>query len=120
MQEQVLATIESEKLAIYVVWEPILRTDNARASRKATMLVPDARARHYWIDTEALGELFQPALGLTTEPAWDVYLVYPPGGTWSDVPPAPEFFMHQLVGRLPEERLLDGEALAQRIRQLLQ
>ena len=120
MQSQVLDTIESEKLVIYVVWEPILRTDDARASRKATTLVPDPRARHYWIDTETLGELFQPALGLETEPAWDVYLVYSPGGTWNDVPPAPEFFMHQLVGRLPEERLLDGAALAQRIRQMLQ
>lgn len=111
-----LATIASEKLVIYVIWEPILRTDDARSARKATMLVPDPRARHYWVDTQALAEIFQPALGLTTEPAWDVYLVYPPGAAWNDEPPKPEFFMHQLVGRLPEERHLDGAALAQQIR----
>ncbi len=115
-----LATIESQELVIYVVWEPILRTDDARSSRKATALVPDPRARHYWVDTQALGQLFQPTLGLTAEPAWDVYLIYPPGRTWSDKPPAPEFFMHQLVGRLAEDRLLDGAALAVEIRKLLQ
>jgi hypothetical protein len=117
VREQVLETNRSRKLAAYAVWEPILVTDDARSSRKATTLLPDPRVRNYWTGSQDLGELFQPAIGLTTEPAWDVYLVYPRGVVWEGVePPRPEYFMHQLAGRLPEAQMLDGRVLADRIR----
>ena len=117
--ENVLQTNKSTNLAAYAVWEPILRTDDARSSRKATTLLPDSRVRHFWTGTQDLGELFQPAIELTTEPAWDVYLVYPPGVKWDGQgPPRPAYFMHQLAGRLPEDRMLNGEILAERIQAL--
>ena len=117
MLEKVLQTNKSKQLVAYAVWEPILRTDDARSSRKATTLLPDSRVRHFWTATQDLGELFQPAIDLTTEPAWDVYLVYPRGVEWNgQQPPQPAFFMHQLAGRLPEDRMLDGDILAERIR----
>ncbi|MGQ0722044.1 MAG: hypothetical protein ACT4PE_10790 [Candidatus Eiseniibacteriota bacterium] len=107
-------------LVVYAVWEPILRTDDERSARKATALLPDARVVNYWTDGTELGEAFQPAIHLTTEPAWDVYLVYPPGVVWeAGEPPAPEFFMHQLGGRLPHAQGLDGAGLAQEIRRHL-
>ena len=75
---------------------------------------------HYWVATQDVGQLFQPAIGLEGEVAWDVYLVYPPGIGWEDrIPPVPEILMHQLRGRLPEARLLDGPVLAQEIQQVL-
>jgi hypothetical protein len=114
--EKVLQTNKSTSLAAYAVWEPILRTDDARSSRKATTLLPDPRVRHFWTGTQDLGELFQSAIDLTTEPAWDVYLVYPQGVAWEGQrPPRPTYFMHQLGGRLPEDRMLDGDILAERI-----
>lgn len=119
MQEQVLGTIDSKKLVAYAVWELILRTDDERSSRKATTLLPDERVRHYWVGSQGVGKLFQPAIDLTAEPAWDVYLVYRPGRKWEGKPPAPEFFMHQLGGRLPEDRLLDAAVLADRIQRLV-
>jgi hypothetical protein len=107
-------------LAVYSVWEPILRTDDERSSRKATALFPDARVANYWAGGRQLGEAFQPAIDLRGEPAWDVYLVYAPGVAWEgDAPPRPEYFMHQLGGRLPEALLLDGPKLAEEIRKLL-
>jgi hypothetical protein len=116
--ENVLQTNKSNQLAAYAVWEPILRTDDARSSRKATTLLPDPRVLHFWTATQDLGELFQPTIDLTTEPAWDVYLVYPRGVVWDgERPPRPAYFMHQLSGRLPEDRLLDGKTLAERIRE---
>jgi len=121
VQQQVLETIESKMLRAYAVWEPILRTDDERSARKATTCIPDPRTRHYWVDSQELGKLFQPAIGLETEPAWDVYLVYKPGREWKQKnPPAPDFFMHQLGGRLPQVRALDGEKLAKELLQILQ
>jgi hypothetical protein len=117
VQEQVLADIASDSLAVYAVWEPILSTDDERWARKATTLFPDSRVQNYWIATDDLGEAFQPPLRLTGEAAWDVYLLYRPGTTWQPAgPPAPDYFMHQLSGRLPDSLMLDGPKLASAIR----
>ena len=119
MQSEVLERVESENLAVYAVWEPILRTDDERSSRKATILFPDERVSNYWVDTRAVGELFQAPIDLTTEPAWDVYLVYAPGVAWDgDDPPRPNYFMHQLGGRLPDDLRLDGAKLAAAIEEV--
>jgi hypothetical protein len=120
VQEEVLATVTSESLAVYAVWEPILLTDDERWARKAATLFPDSRVRNFWIATDDLGEAFQPALSLTGEPAWDVYLLYGPRTEWhGPSPPAPEFFMHQLRGRLPDSLGLDGQELASAIQVIL-
>jgi hypothetical protein len=120
VQSDVLDTIDSPQLAVYVVWEPILRTDDERGARKATRIFRDERVRNYWTDKTDLGKAFQKPLGLEAVPAWDVYLVYPPGVTWDgDSPPAPVLFQHQLRGRLPDAQLLDGPSLAEAIRRLL-
>lgn len=120
MQSEVLEHVESQNLAVYAVWEPILRTDDERSSRKATILFPDDRVSNYWVDTQSVGELFQAPIDLTTEPAWDVYLVYAPGVVWGEEsgPPRPNFFMHQLGGRLPDEFRLDGPKLAAVLQEL--
>ena len=115
-----LARIDDPNLAVYAVWEPILRTDNERAARKATALFPDARVKQYWVDVRDLGRLFQSPIGLQHEVAWDVYLVYPPGVMWESAdPPRPDYFMHQLVGRLPDSQVLDGRTLATRVLEAL-
>jgi hypothetical protein len=120
VQEQVLERIDSDSLAVYVVWEPILPTDDERWARKSTTIFPDSRVRNFWIATDDLGEAFQPALRLTGEPAWDVYLLYGPQTEWQGAsPPAPEFFMHQLRDRLPDSLGLDGPELASAIQMIL-
>jgi hypothetical protein len=116
VQDSVLSRIDSRDLAVYVVWEPIFRSDDARASRKATVLSPDDRVKHYWAATRDVGRLFQGAIGLKDEVAWDVYLVYRAGRVWDAFePPAPDDFMHQLSGRLPKEKMLEGRGLAEMI-----
>lgn len=113
VQMDVLDRVESANLAVYVVWEPILRTDDERASRKATTLFHDDRLANFWASTTEIGSAFQSPIGLTTEPAWDVYLLYLPGAQWGEeTPPRPTYFMHQLAGRLPEPQLLNGSQLA--------
>ena len=119
VQQQVLDTVDAKNVRVYAIWEPILRNDNHDSALQAPKLIPDARATHYWIDGHAVGELFQSAIRLKSEPAWDVYLVYAAGVVWGDDVPVPDYFQHQLGGRLPKELRLDGEALAQRIQAML-
>jgi hypothetical protein len=114
-----LDTVDATALRVYAIWEPILRNDNHKSALQAPKLIPDARVTHYWIDGHDVGEMFQRPIQLKREPAWDVYLVYPAGVVWGDEVPVPEYFQHQLGGRLPKELRLDGEVLAQRIRTML-
>ena len=119
MQEAVFQGIPSESLRAYAVWEPILRTDEVRAARRATTILPDSRVRHSWTAGQEVGEAFQPPLSLKGTPAWDVYLVYPRGVEWrGKSPPRPTYFMHQLPG-LPASRRLDADTLAARLQALL-
>ena len=120
VQQEVLEQLPNERLAIFSVWEPILRTDDAASARKATTLFQDPRVENFWVETQDVGELFQSAIDLETEPAWDVYLVYPRGTMWTDeAPPRPEYFMHQLGGRLPDESMFDGPVLARKLKDSL-
>jgi len=120
VQERVLATVASESLAVYAVWEPILPTDDERWARKASTIFPDRRVDNFWVATDDLGEAFQPALRLAGEPAWDVYLLYGPRTEWRGAsPPVPDFYMHQLRGRLPDSLGLDGPELASAIQVIL-
>lgn len=101
------------------MWEPILKTDSERAARKARALLDDPRVEHFWVRTRDVGKMFQDPIGLKGEPAWDVYLVYPRGVSWDRSLPIPEYFMHQLRGRLPDEQRLDAPKLAERLKVLL-
>lgn len=120
VQDNVIAKIDSKNFVAYAVWEPILKSDDERSSRKAVILFPGERVKNYWVHTRAVGELFQQPINLTSGPAWDVYLVYEPGVEWdADEPPEPTFFMHQLGGRLPDDQRLDGPKLHDVIQKIL-
>lgn len=118
IQTHVLETLDEPGLSVYIAWVPIL-PDDGRPDGGNLALVSDARARHFWDRHGVLSPLFRPVLGLPAEwPAWDVYLAYPPGATWTDVPPAPAFWHHQL-GDSVDAPVLDGPRFASQLRELI-
>lgn len=119
VQQAVLDVIDSNDVRVYAIWEPILRSDNYKSAMQAPKLIPDARVTHFWVDGRDVGKLFQKPIQLKTEAAWDVYLVYAPGVVWGAEVPAPDYFQHQLGGRLPKELRLDGQVLARKIEGML-
>ncbi len=119
VQEQVLDVVDSDDVRVYAIWEPILRNDDHSAAQQAPRFMPDPRVTHYWVDSRDVGALFQKPIQLKSEPAWDVYLIYAPGVVWGESVPTPEYFQHQLSGRLPKNQRLDGTVLAEKIRAVL-
>lgn len=111
-----LSRIASKKLTALVVWVPQLfgtQPDAVRASR----LIDDPRALHYWDGSDVTGIEFGRVL-LTPQAAWDVYLAYAPGIRWTEnLPPRPTYWMQQLG--LTNAPYLDASTLADRIRGLL-
>lgn len=119
MQTAVLDPISDPSVRAYVVWVPILDSDRGAPDQETCSLVLDQRAAHFWDAEGALPGLFNRTLRLPgSDPAWDVYLVYPPGLRWDDNPPTPVYWEHQLPGGAAAPRL-DGETFAQRLRLIL-
>ena len=84
---------------------------------KASRIIPDPRARHYWDGDKLLGEALQPILK-TPEAAWDVWLLYDRGVRWEgETPPRPSWWEHQLYG-MPSERALDAARFASKAKLL--
>ena len=87
---------KSELLAGAILWTPMLQTDSLDAAIQRELNFSDARLKQLW-DTERLfGSLMSQTLNLRIAIAWDVYLLYLPDHPWNaELPPAPEFWMHQ-------------------------
>jgi hypothetical protein len=123
VQRYVLQSLADPSLTVFVVWEKIGAHDSPEAARKATMLLPDPRVHFFWSDEQRVaGKAFQGVVAIQGTPAWDVFLVYGPGKTWSgETPPAPDYFMHNQPSHseLPKDRLLNGNRLAERVKVLL-
>jgi hypothetical protein len=116
IEDQVLAQVGGDKLTAYVVWTKKLYGDNREAAHKAVSLVPDRRARHFWDPSGYLGREYGKSLELPggRRFAWDVYMIFDSKAAWTDAPPAPAFWMHQLGGHKPELRL-DGPRFREQI-----
>jgi hypothetical protein len=113
----VLAVLPVVPLAALVAWVPILAADATGPDEGNLALVGDERALHFWDVNRQLPPLFARLLELPDPiPAWDVYLVYPPGVRWdADSPAAPAYWQHQL-SRLQTGHRLDPETLAPVVR----
>jgi len=80
-----------------IIWTPLLAPDNLDAAKQNHNGFSDSRLRHFWDSDRILGGLISQTLNLKTAIAWDVYLIYAPDHPWhAELPPAPEFWMHQL------------------------
>ena len=118
VQKYVLKQVPDDRLAVYVVWGPMLGEETAADAREATRHLPDNRVANFWTPTHALATALEPQLGLHDVKAWDTFLLFAPGTRWGDVPPMPDYYMH-VNKPLPPERRLNGEKLAEQVRKLL-
>jgi hypothetical protein len=57
-----------------------------QAADVSQRVLPDGRVVHYWDGAAATSEWFAQNVDHSAAPAWDVYYLYGPGATWSDVP----------------------------------
>lgn len=123
VHRQATSQIESTDLAIFVVWLPRYPGDNRKTAVAATKNVADARAHHFWHPDATLARRYGEILGLPDgeQFAWDTYMVFDAGVEWSDGPPAPTDWMHQMNGTLGPEhpRWLDGDRFREAVNALL-
>jgi hypothetical protein len=74
----------------------MLSMDILESAIQRELMFSDARLKQFWDPDRIFGSLISQTLNLSISIAWDVYLLYPPDHPWdAELPPAPEFWMHQ-------------------------
>lgn len=86
MQEQILERYPEADLAVYLVWLPVLPSDERFGV--ADVLV-DERVRQFWDDDRLVSDEVGRLTGADEGLAWDVYLLFGPEATWGRRLPAP-------------------------------
>ena len=94
--QEIFEENRSELLHGAIVWTPMLPADNLESALQRELKFSDTSVEQLWDPDRILGQLLSKTLNLTLSIAWDVYLLYPPDHPWNaELPPAPEFWMHQ-------------------------
>ena len=96
--------------------------DNERTARKIAGSFSDARVEHFFdpFPAHLVGKAF--ASGRITQgPAWDIYFFYKKGQSWSDGPPEPVEWMHQLGGggRADATKFRTGQGLVDQLHEAM-
>jgi hypothetical protein len=114
-----LKILGSPELSTHVVWLPVLDADTYTAAGTSSGLFDPDRVTHYWDEERELERSFRAMLGLERwgrKVAWDLYLLYDRASRWSDRPPEPTHWMHQL--QIDDVPSLDRPLLLDRLREL--
>jgi len=119
LQESVYAKKgDDPRLVTFVIHVPTLGAREANVV-PASHLITNRHTTQYWEETGITGKLMQQVMGVNKY-VWDFWTIYGPKAVWSDerLPPAPDFWQHQLDG-LPTEKKLDANVFAAKIDEFL-
>ncbi len=74
----------------------MLPDDTKAAAKRSTRIIDDRRVRHFHDPEQRSGLAIADGLDWEGKAAWDIYLFYERDSAWTERPPAPADFMHQL------------------------
>ena len=115
VSQQVAGINQGKTVPLYVLWVP-RRGGREKDVPGATRVVADSSAHEFWDGNDLLGIDYKQVLGWQGN-AWDVYLLYGPKAQWNgDLPPAPDFFMHQTSEKGPR---LDADEFGKRVKAMM-
>jgi hypothetical protein len=99
VQRSIIQAYPDADISIVIVWIDMLENDyEATARRAAAGFAPDGRVRHFHDPRRMAGRAIAAGLGATEgQVAWDIYLFYGPDSQWTEDPPAPAHWVHQLA-----------------------
>jgi hypothetical protein len=75
----------------------MLPNDSLAAVISAAGPFTDLRVRHFFDPEKKVGKAIAKSLSWEGRIAWDIYLYYAPGQKWTDQPPSPVLYAHQLT-----------------------
>ena len=83
------------RLRVYLIWQPVLQSDNRASAERRTHEFASEEFVHFWDRSRFTGKLWQHILNRKAIP-WDVYLLYDGSTQWEETPTRPDFWVRQL------------------------
>jgi hypothetical protein len=84
VQREILGNNSTDKLRVYAVWVPFLGGTEASANLSQRVL-PDPRVVQFWDGAALTSEWFAKNVDHSPGLAWDIYYLYGPEATWTNV-----------------------------------
>jgi len=85
VQREILEAEPAAKLRVYAVWVPFLG-GTSQAADVSRRVLQDGRVVQFWDSSALTSEWFAENVDHSSAPAWDVYYLFGPDATWTDVP----------------------------------
>jgi len=125
LNDEFLATSQHEdRLVTFVVHVPTMGAKDNHA-RDSMPLLDGPRIHHYWEESGIIGQHFTEVMDVDMY-VWDFWAIYGPDHIWDGtLPPAPDYFEHQLgvtsntFRGFPGELVLDAERFAGQVSEYL-
>ena len=119
MRESLGEKFADEDIAFFIVYIPMLRSDNREAAARSLKDWQDPRFKVYWDGEREIGRAYGKTMDMPGRAvAWDIYFLYGPEAKWKDGAPKPDYWMHQLRTFGPERRL-DGKKMQDELAKIL-
>jgi len=97
VHETITGKFSNADISASIVWIPILDNDNMEDALPSVKFLSDKRFKHFYDQHKTVGKTIANSVGWNGNVAWDIYLFYAPYSEWTDKPPSPSYWMHQLT-----------------------
>ena len=96
VHESIIKKFPAAEISISIVWIQMLPGDTKITAKEKAVIFNDPRVCQFWDPDQHSGKVVAEGLGYKGRVAWDIYLLYVPGGEWVQHPPEPAGWMHQI------------------------
>ena len=112
VHENVFIKFPQKDISGSIVWIPILDDDTFDAAMPSVKFLNDSRIQHFYDNNKDVGKSIANSVGWAGNVAWDIYLFYMPFVEWTETPPKPVYWMHQLTdGWATKDKYRTGDDL---------
>ena len=85
MQREILEARSTATLNVYAVWVPF-SGGTSEAADVSRGVLPDSRVTQFWDGDAVTSAWFAKNVDHSPVPSWEVYYLFGPDATWTDVP----------------------------------
>lgn len=120
IRESVLKAYPDADIQVSIVWIDMLPSDNEKVATNSAAIFDDPRVKQFYDPDRKSGyAIAKDLLYENAGPAWDIYLYYDKDAQWTDAPPKPVDWVHQLGGgrRADAARFRPGQRLVDALRE---
>jgi hypothetical protein len=96
VHEVLIQDHSNAKISLSFVWINMLKGDSEEAARHSAEIIGDQRVQQFYDPNRLLGKAIAKSIHPQGSVAWDMYLFYSEGIEWTEQPPIPFDWAHQL------------------------